>query len=164
MTSAPRILPDLVSGLEDFSRKLDQILEPTAMAFLSKKHPDGVEVRHIAEHHRLAWSEAVEMVEIAWAAWRLNIRRGPNGTIRYVWPVNTVPPLNSVEKGLLRQARRDLADGPDKIFIDGAAMDLGVGPGSVRNALDFLVTAGLLTREGKTFALTELGRTEGDSE
>lgn len=164
MTATPRILPDLTFDIEDFSRKLAQVLEPASLDYLAKRHPDGIRVSDIAEHHSLSWSETVEIVEAAWAASLLNIRRGPNGTIRYVWLVNTVPPLNSVEKGVLRQARRDLADGPDKIFIDGAAMDLGVGPGSIRKALDFLVTSGLLTREEKSFALTELGRTEGDPE
>lgn len=164
MTAAPRILPDLTFDDRDFARKLDEVLDPDAMDYLSRRHPDGIRVSDIAEHHRLSWVEALDIVFVAWAAFRLNVRKAANGDILFVWPADTLPPLTSVEKGLLRQARRDLADGPDKIFLEGAATDLGVGIVSIRKALDFLVTAGLLAREGKTFRLTRLALSQGDAE
>ncbi|QFT69331.1 hypothetical protein FIU93_21270 [Labrenzia sp. THAF35] len=164
MNQSPRILPDLLAPMNDFVRKSDQVIDPVAMDYLAKRHPDGVRVIDIASYHGLLFLEAHDIVEIALCARQLKARRDQDGDILFVWRAGTMPPLSGLEKTLLRQAQRDLDAGPDRIFVEGAAMDLRVGPAAVRKALEFLVSADLLTRDGRAYALTPLGRTEGDPE
>ena len=164
MTLSARILPDLLAPMANLVRTFDRVIDPTAMDYLAKRHPDGVRVIDIAGHHDLLFVEAQDIVEIALCARQLKARRDQDGDILFVWRAGTMPPLSGLEKALLRQAQRDLEAGPDRIFVEGAAMDLRVGPSALRKALEFLVSADLLTRDGRTYALTPLGRTEGDPE
>ncbi|MCX2722595.1 hypothetical protein [Roseibium salinum] len=162
MNQSTRILPDLTAEAADFGAKLGRVLDPVAMERLSKLHPDGVRVFDIADHHGIGWKDACDVVAAAEASGRMKVRRGPDGVVRFMWMPGTMPPLTGLEKAILRQAQRDLAGGPDEIWITGVAHTLDVSEQAVRHALEFLVFADLLKRVGVGYALTKLGRTEGE--
>lgn len=164
MTQPQRVLPDLTVAAAEFGANFSKIICPIVWHHLANAYPDGVRISELADWHRLSLQDAVDLVAAAEAAGKVKARRLIAGGIQFVWLAGTVPPLSGVEKRLLRIAQRDLADGPNELFQTVIAADLQVSPGTLRRALEFLVSADLVTREGKTFALTDLGRTEGDPE
>ncbi|MCV0429287.1 MAG: hypothetical protein K5905_27880 [Roseibium sp.] len=163
MNQPVRILPDLTTESAAFCETLRRVIDPVAMDRLCKMHPDGVGLYHICDAHQIPYAFALKAVDAGEAAGFLKGRMHPDRHEYLVWLPRTMPPLSRVEKLVLRQAQRDLAEAPGVFFVEGAMTDLGVGSLKIREALNFLVFADLLTREGKAYALTSLGRTEGEA-
>lgn len=164
MSKISRILHDETVEAAELAANMDRLFGPFTFLYLTRRHPDGVRVYDIADKLDLTFQQADHLVRIAEVAGRLKVRRGADGGIRFVWPTCWMPPLTNIEKLLLRQAQRDLANGAEEIWLAGAAMELRVSEHAVRSALEFLVFADLLKRNGKAYALTRLGRTEGETE
>lgn len=163
MSSRARILPDLTAEDRAFEAQLNELCGVLNFRFLQSRHPDGVTLYDLARCFKWPYPLVFKLVLAAEQLDRIKIRRTQCGSIRFVWLVGYRPPLTVPERHILKCAQKDLDNGPDEIWALGAASDLQIGVQAVYRALDFLVFAELLTRTGKIYALTDLGRMEGVS-
>jgi hypothetical protein len=160
MTQPQRIHADETADARQLKERLERVFEPYVFSCLAARRPGGVRVQDIADCFDFTLREASQLVRLAEVMGRLKIRRAADDSIVFVWLPGTVPPRTWSEKRILRAARRDLADGPQDLWLTGMAHELSVATATVSRALDFLVFAELLARDGKTYSLTDLGQEE----
>ncbi|WP_395175788.1 hypothetical protein [Roseibium alexandrii] len=157
MTAAPKILPDLTAADRAFEEQLATLTDRFSMRILQRKLPDGVTPYELAARNKWSFCETLALITAAADAGDLKVRTAPDGQIRFVWLPGSIPPLTFHERKILKAACRDLADGPAEIWLTGLAHEFGCATPTVLRALDFLVSADLLSRSAKTYALTDLG-------
>jgi hypothetical protein len=160
LSGRPKILADLTAANRLFAERLALLTDAFSMKILQRRFPDGVTPLDLAALNAWTFEETLSLIAAAEGSGALKVRRAPAGHVRFVWLPGTVPPLTSSERRVLAAARRDLRDGPAEIWMTGAAHDLGLATATVVRALDFLVSADLLSRNGKVYTLTDLGQEE----